>query len=165
MKSLYAPWREEYSQSHDPSKRENSPAQKCVFCSIIKATNDDENFILKRTMSSLIILNKYPYNAGHILVIPYSHARELTSLDACQRAELMELMNESLIHINNALQPEGINIGLNLGSAAGAGIPSHLHFHVLPRWNGDTNFLPTLATTKVVSFNLQEIFEKLKPLF
>lgn len=165
MKDLYAPWRSGYSTSSEKTKQENISADECVFCNQINDTHDENNFILKRYTHCFITLNKYPYNAGHLMVLPLAHKKNLAELSPEARHEIMDVTNHAIIILEKELTAEGINVGLNLGRASGAGIPSHLHMHILPRWIGDTNFLPTLADTKVVSFDLKEIFEILKPAF
>jgi len=161
MKDLYAPWRSPYSSSDESHKKATTPAWDCVFCDCIKQNEDAHNFILKRYNHCIAILNKYPYNAGHILVIPHEHVKKLTELPTHARTEIMEVITQATAIVERELKAEGINIGVNLGSASGAGIPSHLHWHILPRWNGDTNFLPTLANTKVISFDLKEMYNLL----
>lgn len=162
MKKLYAPWRSSYTTSTARTKNENTKKNECVFCSQIKEKKDAKHFILKRTKNSIVMLNLYPYNAGHLLVLPVSHTATLDKLSKEQRAELMELVSQTSSIVTKILGAEGVNVGLNLGKASGAGIPSHLHFHVLPRWIGDTNFLPTLSDTKQISFDLKKIYTQLK---
>ena len=111
------------------------------------------------------MLNLYPYNAGHLLILPFEHTATLEALPKATRTEIMELTSLCTKILESELKCDGINVGINLGRAAGAGIPSHLHLHVLPRWNGDTNFLPTLADTKQVSFDLKKIYTLLKKAF
>lgn len=162
MHNLYAPWRSIYAQSIDASKDNDTDSDACIFCGLRHDNNDATNFIVKRYTYCYVILNKYPYNAGHILILPYAHHKELNQLEYAARTEIMEVITKATTILQETLKAQGINIGLNSGKAAGAGIPSHLHFHVLPRWIGDTNFLPTLAYTKVISFDLHEIYEILK---
>ena len=164
MKDLYAPWRSPYSSSDESHKNVNVPTSECVFC-ISAEQNDTENFILKRYTHCFAMLNKYPYNAGHLMVIPYAHVKKLTELPQEALQEIMQVLTQSTQIVETHLNAEGINIGVNLGAASGAGIPGHLHWHVLPRWNGDTNFLPALANTKVISFDLNEMYKILKPHF
>lgn len=165
MKNLYAPWRSPYSSSDEIHKDECVSSTDCVFCDIIKQNNDAQNFILKRSDHCVVILNKYPYNAGHLLVIPLEHVKKLNDLSQQALNEIMGVVTLATSIVEKELKSEGINIGLNLGSASGAGIPSHLHWHILPRWNGDTNFLPALANTKVISFDLKQMYELLSPHF
>lgn len=166
MKRLYAPWRESYAGSNDSSKQEGTSSDECIFCSFIHdKSNDEKNFILKRYAHCFVILNKYPYNAGHLMVIPNEHTKDLPQLSKATHHEISEVVTHCVDALEKILKSEGINIGLNIGRASGAGIPSHLHWHLVPRWNGDTNFLPALADVKVISFDLQEIFDLLKPEF
>ncbi len=165
MKDLYAPWRSPYSSSIDEAKQEKGTRDECPFCTHSNAKTDDEHFILKRFKYCYAVLNKYPYNAGHLMVIPFAHVKNLNDLEPAARHEIIDATNECIQIVQKELKCHGINVGLNLGKASGAGIPSHIHMHVLPRWEGDTNFLPTLAHTKVISFDLQEIYDRLKKAF
>ena len=158
MKRLYAPWRGGYTSKTARAKDKKS----CIFCEVQDEKKDNKNFILKRFKHNYIILNRYPYNAGHLLVVPKKHIAKLSDLPKAARSELIELLTVSEKLLRDTLKAEGINIGLNQEKAAGAGIPGHLHFHVLPRWHGDTNFLPSLAETKQVSFDLNKIYKQLK---
>lgn len=164
MKHLYAPWRSPYARGADKNS-EDDPAQACPFCVQIKAGDDTKYAILKRGTTAYVCLNKYPYNAGHLLVIPYEHQAFIEDITSHVRAELMELIAHSTRIVKQMLGCEGVNIGINVGKAAGAGIPAHLHAHVLPRWHGDTNFLPVLCETKVISLDLRELYDELKPAF
>lgn len=165
MKRLYAPWRSFYAKSISEGKKENGNKEQCDFCTQLAAQNDEKYFILKRTEHCFVCLNLYPYNSGHLMVLPLNHVAQLNELSAQVRTELMELVNASTTIAQQVLKCQGVNIGINLGKAAGAGIPSHLHAHVLPRWSGDTNFLPLIADVKVVSFDLHDLYKQLKPAF
>lgn len=165
MKKLYAPWRSSYTASADRTKNEEAREHECVFCTQLKENNDEKYLILKRFSYSFVLLNSYPYNAGHLLILPLTHQADLYDLSSPARAEIMEVASASVAILKDMLKPHGFNLGVNLGKAAGASIPSHLHMHLLPRWNSDTNFLPTLGDTKVVSFDLLKIYEQLKPAF
>lgn len=165
MKDLYAPWRSPYSTSDASHKNAAAPSSDCVFCACAKDANDKENFILKRYTYCFAILNKYPYNAGHLMVIPYQHVKRLADLSSEAQNEIITIISRASDIVEKELKCQGINIGLNLGAASGAGIPSHLHWHILPRWDGDTNFLPALANTKVISFDLNELYQMLLPHF
>lgn len=165
MKRIYAPWRSTYTTKTARGKQEKTVEKDCIFCTKFTQKNDRKNFVIKRFKHNAIVLNRFPYNAGHILIVPFTHKSDLASLSKTARTELMELLSESAAIIKKELNADGINIGLNLGKAAGAGIPSHLHFHVLPRWAGDTNFLPVLGQTKQISFDLNHIYEQLKKAF
>jgi len=127
--------------------------------------NIDQEFILKKTNNAFIILNIFPYNGGHLLVIPRKHVHNLEDLSKKIRYELIELVNASIVILKNILKVDGINAGINLGKISGGSIPEHLHFHVIPRWTGDTNFLMTIGQTKNISVDLKKIYKKLKPAF
>src|SRR3989338_1487504 len=167
MEMLYAPWREKYTAdaTHGPQGKDDAPSSICVFCQHLQNKNDKTSFILGRYKRCYVVLNRYPYNGGHLLVLPFEHKSQLSELSSETRNELMELISQSTSILQEELDAKGINIGLNMGKAAGAGIPSHLHFHVLPRWHGDTNFLPTLGNVKPVSVDLETVYKKLKPRF
>ena len=157
MDKLYAPWRAHYSRDKQDSS--------CVFCELFAQTNDAENFILGRGKNVIAILNTYPYNAGHIMLLPKTHVADIASCSQETRLELMNLANESIEVLTRILKSQGVNAGFNLGSAAGGSIPGHLHMHIVPRWAGDTNFLVTLADTKTITFDLREIYHRLRPEF
>lgn len=161
MKKLYAPWRAAYAKRIHA--QENDTA--CTFCRIIATKDDSAEFILKRGMHCVTVLNKYPYNAGHLLVVPLMHVAQLHELTSEIRGELMEAVSYAADVVRKTLGAEGHNVGINIGKAAGAGIPEHIHVHVLPRFFGDTNFLPTLADTKQISFDLNEIYATLHDAF
>lgn len=163
MKCIYAPWRSHYTESTEQTKE--LKAEECFFCVYLQQNEDEKNFILRRFAHTAVIFNRYPYNAGHLLVIPLEHIGHLEHLSSQARAELMEVTTAATTILQKTARPNGFNVGLNLGKAAGASIPTHLHMHVLPRWAGDTNFMPTLGETKVISFDLHKIYADLKPHF
>lgn len=165
MKKLYAPWRNEYSISSSNTKSEDVVEKECVFCAQLEKNEDEKYFILKRGVHCAVLLNRYPYNAGHLLIVPFVHKPQLYDLIPEARAEMIELLSSSITILKDELKPNGFNSGLNLGIAAGGSIPSHLHMHLLPRWAGDTNFLLTVGDTKVVSFDLHQIYNRIKPAF
>lgn len=165
MKTLHCPWREQYSKTVTGTKREHITPDDCAFCTKFADSDDDTNLIVKRFKHCAVLMNLYPYNAGHLLVIPFKHVACLSELSEDARNELMQATTLSIDILKQALDAQGINVGLNLGRAAGAGIPSHLHMHVLPRWVGDTNFMPLLAKTKTVSFDMQDMFKKINDAF
>lgn len=157
MDTLWAPWRIEYIlQPKDDG---------CIFCEKPKQHNDLANLIPYRGQTCYVIMNYYPYNNGHIMVVPYRHTCDLTSLSHEENLEMMSLVSKSIQVISKALNPHGFNIGMNLGSVAGAGVKDHLHFHVVPRWNGDINFMPVVGHTKVISEALEVTCKKLKQYF
>jgi ATP adenylyltransferase len=162
MKNLYCPWRTSYSQDLSKQKQEKSDTHSCVFCSQPLEDTDEKHFIVHRGVHNYVMLNLYPYNAGHMLIIPFAHQSSLAQMSPEGRAELIELTSHSIEVCKKALKCEGLNTGMNLGKVAGAGIPAHLHMHVLPRWAGDTNFLPLIGETKQISFDLREVYQKIK---
>jgi ATP adenylyltransferase len=158
MEQLWAPWRMELV-----SKGEPPPG--CIFCDLPKAADDRENLILGRTKNTFAILNKFPYNNGHLMVVPRSHTSELDGLGDEEHAELGEMLRVALRLVRKGYGPHGANVGMNLGRIAGAGIADHLHWHVVPRWNGDTNFMPVIGETKVMVEHLLASWDRLRPLF
>ena len=137
----------------------------CVFCEAAKAGVGFERLVLHRSKRAMAVLNKFPYNNGHLLVIPTRHEGDFLALDDKEHRDVHWLLRESVRILRGAYECAGMNVGLNLGSAAGAGIPEHLHYHVVPRWRGDTNFFPLIAETKVVVETLEQTFERLLPCF
>ena len=165
MEHLYCPWRENYTISVAHTNDKNKNESDCIFCTIFKSDEDEKNLVLRRFKYNVVIFNRFPYNAGHLLILPKSHQACLLDLEKEARYELTDLIAYSVEILKSTLNCDGTNVGLNLGKAAGAGIPSHLHMHVLPRFTGDTNFLPTLGDTKAISFDLHQLYNQLKPEF
>jgi ATP adenylyltransferase len=159
MDRLWAPWRMQYIQGID--KKEEG----CVFCSKPSEKNDRENLILHRGNSSFVVMNLYPYNNGHLMVIPYTHTSDILSIPPSTSSEIWELLCLCKLVLSKAFNPDGFNIGMNLGRSAGAGIDQHVHLHIVPRWNGDTNFIPVLSNTKVISQALHETYDALRSHF
>ncbi|OGV98954.1 MAG: HIT family hydrolase [Nitrospinae bacterium RIFCSPLOWO2_02_FULL_39_110] len=157
MKTLWAPWRMSYFQT--PQK--NS----CIFCDKPKESADKENYILYRGKSSFVIMNIYPYNNAHLMVSPYKHIPSLSKLQREDLIDLTLLTQTSLQILENAFRAEGFNVGINIGKAAGAGFADHVHIHIVPRWNSDTNFMPVLSETRVMPEHLNSTYEKLIPYF
>ncbi len=154
---IWAPWRAEYIL--DESKNDS-----CVFCKVTNSMNNDDNkklLVLKRGSFSFVIMNKYPYNPGHLMVVPYKHAVYFDDLSSEIISEMIQLEIRSINALRNAMNPEGFNIGINIGQAAGAGVKDHLHIHIVPRWNGDTNFMPVLSSSRVISEALNVTYDKL----
>jgi ATP adenylyltransferase len=137
----------------------------CIFCDHLASGDDAAAHILFRSDGIFVLLNAFPYNTGHIMVAPVRHAAELSDLSADERAELFDVATRATGVIQDAMSPEGFNIGLNIGAAAGAGVPGHLHFHVVPRWAGDTNFMTTIGDSKVLPELLDQTDAKLRPGF
>lgn len=162
MDKLYAPWRHNYVIDTARKKNKKKLKNGCVFCHQFDENNDKKYLIIKRYKNCAVMLNAYPYNAGHLLILPFKHKGELEDLDNDTRQELMKLINLSIKILKKIIKPQGFNVGLNMGYAGGGGIPSHLHFHVLPRWNGDTNYLTTIADSKVICSDFYKIYDTLK---
>ncbi|MFC1846820.1 HIT domain-containing protein [Chloroflexota bacterium] len=156
MDYLWAPWRIEYIKI---AKEE--AAQGCILCSKPADKNDRKNLILHRGKHSFIIMNAYPYNSGHIMVVPNRHTANLEDLGDTERNELFGLVSRSIAVMKQVFNAEGFNVGMNLGHIAGAGIDSHIHIHVVPRWAGDTNFMPVTGDIRVVSEAILETYDKL----
>jgi len=134
----------------------------CIFCEKTREKRDEENLILYRGKNAFIIMNAFPYNNGHLMVAPYRHVPTLENLENDELLEVFKLVNLSLRILREAMNPDGFNIGVNIGRVAGAGIEEHVHVHIVPRWNGDTNFMPVIANTKVISEGLSETYRNLR---
>ena len=161
MDKIYAPWRSDYITRNSEEKQCTGTEKICIFCNHSSAQNDAKHFILARFKHTFVIMNLYPYNSGHLLVVPYAHKAQLSDLSTDESNELMAVATHCEQILLETIKPNGLNIGLNLGKAAGAGIPGHLHLHIVPRWEGDTNFMPIIADTKPISFDLRKMFELL----
>jgi ATP adenylyltransferase len=143
---------------------EDSKGRGCIFCDHL-AADDEEANIVYRGPAAFVILNAFPYNTGHLMVAPLRHAADLNQLSAEERHELMDLTTDAIEVLRTAMAPEGFNVGVNLGGVAGAGVPGHVHVHVVPRWGGDTNFMPVVGETKVLPEMLADTAAKLRPGF
>ncbi len=159
MERLWSPWRSKYIESF--SKKENGKESVCVFCEKISEHDDEKNLIISRSSLSAIIMNIYPYNSGHLLIVPNAHKASFEELTDDESIDVMRQVRTAIKLLRLTSHPEGFNFGANLGRVSGAGIYEHVHFHVVPRWNGDSNFMPVLADTKVISEGLQDTFRKL----
>lgn len=157
---LWAPWRMKYIQAAACGDE-----AECFLCANPGVEDNAANLILYRGRSCFVIMNLYPYNNGHLMIAPYRHIGAFDELTSEEMTETMELVKLSLKALDATMSPHGYNVGLNLGRVAGAGIEEHIHMHIVPRWNGDTNFMPVIAETKVVSESLQESYQRLKKAF
>ena len=155
---LWADWRSEYVSDPDLGKS----GRDCVLCRLVAATDDAEALVLERTEWSITVMNLYPYGSGHLMVAPVEHIASLEDLDDRQLDELSRAQVRALRAIREAYAPDGVNVGANIGRAAGAGVPDHLHVHVLPRWIGDTNFTTSIAETRVLPESLRVGYDKLR---
>ena len=158
MDRLWAPWRAQYIR--DASERVE-PEPGCFLCRGLAGDDDRESLLAWRGPYSAVFLNRYPYNNGHLLVCPRTHQGSLQALDGPELTEPLESVRRVVAVLDRLLQPQGYNIGLNLGRSAGAGLPGHLHWHVVPRWDGDTNFMPVLGGTKVIVESLLSFYDRL----
>jgi ATP adenylyltransferase len=159
MDILWAPWREKYVVKASSGKKKHA----CVFCGILKANKDKETFIFERSAHSFAVLNIYPFNGGHVLIIPKRHVEDLSDLTKAERDDLLDLLLRVKARMKKAIKPQAFNVGINLGHFAGAGIPEHVHIHMVPRWSGDVNFMPAVFKTKVIPVSLQKVYRLLKP--
>lgn len=155
MDHIWSPWRMKYIRQHDAD-------DDCVFCDAVEKLDGVENLIIQRADLAFVILNRYPYTSGHVMVVPYAHIGSMDELDEKCLMEIMMLIRQSIQAINTVYKPEGYNVGANLGAVAGAGIANHLHFHVVPRWGGDTNFMTSVGGARVLPEDLCDTFQHLK---
>jgi len=154
---VWAPWRMSYILAEKPIE--------CIFCERLREPYDAKNLLLWRGRTAFVMMNLYPYNNGHLMVVPHAHVASLIDLEPSQRAELGELTMRCEQVLRQAMRPDGLNIGLNLGSAAGAGIAEHLHVHVVPRWDGDTNYMTVVGEVRVIPQHLDDTYALLMPYF
>lgn len=157
MKRIWSPWRMQYILDQRPSG--------CIFCDKPLEDQDPDNLILLRGVHCYVMMNRYPYNNGHLMVIPYAHVDLPSHLCADAQIELMAQTSMCIEVLQESMKPDGFNVGMNLGASAGAGIKDHLHVHVVPRWTGDTNFMPVLGDTRVIVEGLEQSYGRLRPKF
>jgi len=153
MKQIWAPWRSVYIGGDH--------GDKCIFCQILDSSQDEENLVLMRDEKTFVVMNRYPYTNGHLMVVPKRHVGEIEDLTGEEMTELFKNA-QKMVKVLRAFKPEGFNIGVNIGKIAGAGVPGHFHVHVVPRWGGDTNFMPVFGDVRVISESLEVTFKKLK---
>ena len=156
MDSLHAPWRIEYILSPKPE------AKTGLFARIAQSSDDEANYVVVRARTCFALLNRYPYNGGHLMVVPYKEVSDLNGLTDEEVADLWKLVRRCINALTAVMKPDGFNVGINLGKVAGAGIVEHLHIHIVPRWSGDTNFMPVIANTTVLPQALSELAAKLR---
>jgi ATP adenylyltransferase len=158
MEKLWSPWRSQYISSF----KEKNQKTNCIFCDMAELDeNDQDNLIIATGNKTFTVLNLYPYNNGHLMIVPKRHTRELASITEEEQLEIFRYLQLSEKALNLTLQPDGFNLGVNIGKSSGAGIDEHIHFHIVPRWNGDTNFMPVLGEVKVISQELLDTKLKL----
>ena len=158
MKRLFSPWRSTYIASFKEPKR----GKECLFCRIAKERKDSQNLVVWRGKLCYLVMNLYPYNSGHLMVVPYRHTAEMGSLTDAENAEIMRTASMAIDALKKVSGPQGFNFGANLGRAAGAGIDKHVHFHIVPRWSGDTNFMPVLSDVKLISEDMAKTWRELR---
>jgi ATP adenylyltransferase len=158
LKRLFSPWRSAYIETFKSRKKTKG----CLFCRVAKSKDDNKNLVVWRGKHAFVLMNLYPYNSGHLLVVPYKHTKGMNQLSAQESAEVMRVSGHCMKALGKISKPHGFNFGANLGRVAGAGIEGHVHFHVVPRWNGDTNFMPVLSDTKVISEEMKKTWKELK---
>ena len=158
MNHLWSPWRMSYIENHT---KENG----CVFCIAQAKADSEENLIAFRGKNAYVILNRFPYTSGHLMVIPFSHTPNLEELDAETRAEMMELTSRCTTELRQIYKPHGFNVGINMGEAAGAGVLGHVHIHIVPRWAGDTNFMSSVGETRVLPESLEQTYQRVQSAF
>ena len=159
MDQLWAPWR----LSYVTTPKTTTAPDECFICRGLGENDDRANLIALRTPRSVVILNRFPYNNGHLLVAPHDHKASLRDLDEGELLDGMKTIQLVLGELEELMQPQGFNVGLNLGKAAGAGLPGHLHWHVVPRWTGDTNFMPVVADVRIIVQALETLYDLLTP--
>lgn len=155
MKRLWASWRMKYI-------RNAGNETGCIFCNALEKQDDGQNLIVRRGERAFIILNKFPYTSGHMMVAPIVHKPSIEDLDAATRAEMMELSALSMTALRRVYNPQAFNLGANIGEAAGAGVPGHVHLHIVPRWNGDTNFMSSIGEVRVIPEDLQDTYRRIR---
>lgn len=155
MEKLYSPWRSQYIEGLEKSEG-------CFLCKAFQEKDDEKNLVLYRGNKAFVILNLFPYNAGHLMICPNEHIGDFTVIDDETLMEISFLIRDMVKLLKIVLKPDGFNIGYNLGRSAGAGLETHIHNHIVPRWNGDTNFMPVLGEVRIISQDLKEIYFKLK---
>jgi ATP adenylyltransferase len=159
MQRLWSPWR---SVHLNAETRDTGDDDRSVFCRIAAEDRDEENLVVWRGESVFVVMNLYPYNNGHLMIVPFREVADYTDLTSAEQQEIARVTDRCLRWLRAALDPDGFNVGMNLGDAAGAGIPRHLHVHIVPRWRGDTNFMPTLAEVKVIPEALRDTYDRIR---
>lgn len=164
MKRMWSPWRSAYIKTFkQPAKKRKNG--RSLFSAAIRGKDDDKYFIVWRGELCFVIMNRYPYNSGHLMVVPYRQTADIGALTPAELTEIMTTVQRSIAALDAVMKPQGYNFGANLGRTAGAGVDDHVHFHIVPRWNGDTNFMPVLAETKVISEDMKTTLKKLRKAF
>jgi ATP adenylyltransferase len=156
MKRLFSPWRMKYIQN----TKNNDEG--CIFCNALKKNDDDANLVIVRGNASFVMLNLFPYTSGHVMVAPFAHKANLDELTPQSRAEMMELVSQCIAVLKKVYNPQAFNVGANIGEAAGAGVPGHVHLHIVPRWTGDTNFMSTVGEVRVLPEAIEQTYNRVR---
>ena len=163
MDRLWSPWRSKYIESFANETTESKSEGQCLFCRVLSdPVKDEENLVVIRGSACIIMMNLYPYNSGHLMIVPFTHTGDISGLSESESSEMMQSARRCAETLTETIHPHGFNIGMNIGRVSGAGIESHVHLHVVPRWNGDTNFMPVLADTRIISEALEDTYRKLR---
>ncbi len=164
MQRMWSPWRSEYIDSFKkPAKKRGK--RESIFTAALRANDDDRQFIVWRGEHCFVIMNRYPYNSGHLLIVPYRRTGRFEDISREEFAEIMATAQRAKKALDKVMRPQGYNFGANIGRAAGAGVDNHIHFHIVPRWSGDTNFMPVFAGAKVISEDMRATLKKLRKVF
>jgi ATP adenylyltransferase len=161
MDRLWSPWRSQYIQTFGTELE----GKGCAFCEALASSDDDARYLLRRHQHCFSMLNLYPYNSGHLLIIPYLHTGSFSDLPVPVYRELTELLRDWMQALERAMHPQGFNVGANIGRVGGAGIDQHVHMHIVPRWSGDANFMPVIADTKIISESMEDSMRRLREAF
>lgn len=164
MERMWSPWRSQYISSFNkPTRRTRKNTS--LFAAALKSGDDDRHLIVWRGRLCFVIMNRYPYNSGHLMVVPNRQTADIQDLTVDELADIMQTVQRSIRALDEVMHPQGYNLGANLGKVGGAGVDNHIHFHIVPRWNGDTNFMPVLSDTKVISEDMKATLKKLRKSF
>lgn len=164
MERMWSPWRSQYISSFNkPTRRTRKNTS--LFAAALKSGDDDRHLIVWRGKLCFVIMNRYPYNSGHLMVVPNRQTADIQDLTVDELADIMQTVQRSIRALDEVMHPQGYNLGANLGKVGGAGVDNHIHFHIVPRWNGDTNFMPVLSDTKVISEDMKATLKKLRKSF
>ncbi len=155
MKRIWSPWRKAYIESH--AKEDG-----CIFCNALAKEDNAQNLVVHRGRRALVMVNLYPYTNGHLMVASVDHKPSLEDLDPETRAEMMELVSQAMVTLKKVYNPQAFNLGANIGRAAGAGVPDHVHLHIVPRWKGDTNFMSTVGETRVLPESIEDTYSRIR---
>lgn len=167
MKQMWSPWRSTYIESFSPKRKKKAGRKRkgSIFTVAQKAGDDDKNFIVWRGKQCFVIMNLYPYNSGHLMIVPYREVPNFDDLTPEECAEVMTTSQRAVKALDAVMSPQGYNFGANIGRVSGAGVENHIHFHIVPRWNGDTNFMPVLSGAKVISTDMKTTLKRLRKAF